>query len=141
MIRRLLAVLLLVPAVASAQGTAPEPGRLERIAATGQFVIGHREATVPFAYFDERQQPVGFGVDIGRRVFDAVKAKLGRPDLKLRFNGVTATTRLPLMETKVIDIECGVTTNTVARQRQVAFSNTIYVDAVRIVVRADSPIA
>lgn len=142
MIRRsLVALLALLPAAVFAQQAAPEPGRLERIAATGQFVIGHREATVPFAYFDGEQRPVGYGVDIAKRVFEAVKAKLGRPDLKLRFNGVTATTRLPLMETKVIDIECGVTTNTAERQRQVAFSNTIYVDAVRIAVRADAGIA
>jgi glutamate/aspartate transport system substrate-binding protein len=138
--RLIIAALALLPWSAGAQAPAADASRLERIAATGQFVVGHRESTVPFAYFDQDQQPVGFGVDIARRVFDAVKAELKRPDLKLRYNGVTATTRLPLMETKVIDIECGVTTNTVERQQRVAFSNTIYVDAVRIAVPAKSTV-
>lgn len=137
--RLLIAVLALLPWSAAAQAPAAEGSRLERIAATGQFVIGHRESTVPFAYFDRDQRPVGFGVDIARRVFEAVKAELKRPDLRVRYNGVTASTRLPLMETKVIDIECGVTTNTLERQQRVAFSNTIYVDAVRIAVPRDSP--
>jgi len=130
-----------LPVAASAQQAAPEPSRLERIAATGQFVIGHRESAVPFAYIDQAQRPVGYAVDIAKRVFEAVKAALGKRDLQLRFNAVTATTRLPLMKTRVIDIECGTTVNTTARQQQVAFSNTFYVDAVRVAVRADSGIA
>jgi glutamate/aspartate transport system substrate-binding protein len=141
MIRGLIVALCaLVPAAASAQQNAPQPSRLERIAATGQFVVGHRESSVPFAYIDQAQRPLGYGVDMARRIFEAVKARLDKADLRLRFNAVTANTRLPLMETRVIDIECGPTTNTVDRQKQVAFSNTFYVDAVRIAVRADSDV-
>lgn len=142
MIRGLVVVLCaLLPAAVSAQQAAPQPSRLERIAATGQFVIGHRESSVPFAYLDQAQQPVGYGVDIARRVFDAVKARLGHADLRVRFNAVTPSTRLPLMKTRVIDIECGPSTNTIERQKQVAFSSTFYVDAVRSAVRADSDVA
>jgi len=142
MIRGLIVALsVALSTAASAQQVAPEPSRLERIAATGQFVIGHRETAVPFAYFDQAQRPVGYGVDIARRVFEAVRMHLGKPDLRLRFNALTATTLLPLMETKVIDIECGVTTNTPGRAQHVAFSNTFYVDAVRIAVPADSGVA
>lgn len=142
MIRGLIGTLIaLLPTVAFAQQAAPEPSRLERIAATGQFVIGHRESAVPFAYVDQAQRPVGYAVDIARSVFEAVKTKLSEPNLRLRFNAVTPSTRLPLMETKVIDIECGATANTIGRQPQMAFSNTFYVDAVRIAVRADSGVA
>jgi glutamate/aspartate transport system substrate-binding protein len=142
MIRGLIVVLsVALSAAASAQQAAPKPSRLERIAATGQFVIGHRETAVPFAYFDQAQRPVGYGVDIARRVFEAVKAQLGKPGLNLRFNAVTATTLSPLIETKVVDIECGVTTNTPERAQHVAFSSTIYVDAVRIAVPANSDVA
>ncbi len=136
----IVALFALSPVVASGQQAAPEPSRLERIGAIGQFVIGHRESAVPFAYFGDEQQPIGYAVDIARQVFEAVKASLGKPKLKLRFNAVTPTTRLPLMETRVIDIECGVTSNTVERQKEVAVSNTYYVDEVRIAVRSDSPV-
>ena len=142
MIRGLIVVLsVALSAAASAQQAAPKPSRLERIAATGQFVVGHRETAVPFAYFDQAQRPVGYGVDIARRVFEAVKAQLGKPGLNLRFNAVTATTLSPLIETKVVDIECGVTTNTPERALHVAFSSTVYVDAVRIAVPANSDVA
>lgn len=142
MIRAVIVVLsVALSAASSAQQTAPVPSRLERVAATGQFVIGHRETAVPFAYFDQAQRPVGYGVDIARRVFEAVKAQLGRPDLRLRFNAVTATTLPPLIQTRVVDIECGVTTNTPERAQHVAFSSTVYVDAVRIAVPADSSVA
>jgi len=142
MIRGLIVALCaLLPAAVSAQQAAPQPSRLERIAATGQFVIGHRESSVPFAYIDQAQRPVGYGVDIARRVFEAVKARLDQSGLRLRFNAVTVNTRLPLMETRVIDIECGPTANTIEHQKQVAFSNTFYVDAVRSAVRADSDVA
>lgn len=141
MIRGLIAaVFVLVPAVAPAQQVAPNTSRLERIAADGQFVIGHRETAVPFAYFDQAQRPVGYGVDVARRVFDAVKARLGKPNLRLRFNAITATTLWPLMETKVIDLECGVTINRIGSTQHAAFSSTFYVDAVRIAVPADSDI-
>ena len=141
MVRGLIvSLLVLLPAAASAQQSAGEPSRLERVAATGQFVIGHRESAVPFAYLDPAQQPVGYAVDIARQVYAAVKTRLGKTDLGLRFNAVTPTTRLPLMKTRVIDIECGVTTNTAQRQQQLAFSSTYYVDAVRVAVRADSPL-
>jgi len=134
------ALLALSPVAAYAQQAAPEPSRLERIGTIGQFVIGHRESAVPFAYFGDEQRPMGYAVDVARQVFEAVKASLGKPNLRLRFNAVTPTTRLPLMETKVIDIECGVTSNTVERQKALAVSNTYYVDDVRIAVRTDSPV-
>ncbi|HSH06020.1 MAG TPA: amino acid ABC transporter substrate-binding protein [Burkholderiales bacterium] len=137
----IVALLALLPVAAAAQQAAPAPGRLERAGAIGQFVIGHRESAVPFAYFGDEQQPMGYAVDVARQVFEAVKASLGKPKLRLRFNAVTPTTRLPLMETRVIDIECGVTDNTVERQKQLAVSNTYYVDAVRIAVRSDSPVS
>lgn len=143
MIRGVIVILsVALSAAASAQQqVAPAQSRLERVATTGQFVIGHRETAVPFAYFDQAQRPVGYGVDIARRVYEAVKAQLGKPDLHLRFNAVTATTLPPLIETRVVDIECGVTTYTPERAQHVAFSSTVYVDAVRIVVPADSNLA
>jgi len=142
MIRGLIVALcVLLPAAVSAQQAAPQPSRLERIGATGQFVVGHRESSVPFAYLGQAQRPVGYGVDIALRVFEAVKARLNQANLRMRFNAVTPSTRLPLMETRVIDIECGPTTNTIDRQKQVAFSSTFYVDEVRSAVRADSNVA
>ena len=62
-----------------------------------------------------------------RSYYEAVKARLNQANLRMRFNAVTPSTRLPLMETRVIDIECGPTTNTIDRQKQVAFSRNNFV--------------
>ena len=67
----IVALFALVPVAASAQQAAPAPSRLERIGAIGQFVIGHRESAVPFAYFGDEQRPMGYAVDIARQVFEA----------------------------------------------------------------------
>jgi glutamate/aspartate transport system substrate-binding protein len=115
--------------------------RLERIAATGQFVIGFRENAVPFAFLDANQEPAGYGVEIARAVASAVKERLGRPDLAVRYNSLTPTTRFPLVVNGVVDIECGATTNTAERQKLVAFSNTIFVSLARITVPKGSAVS
>lgn len=114
--------------------------RLERIAAANQFVIGFRESAVPFAFLDSRQHAAGYGVEIAEAVAAAVRQRLGRPDLPIRYNAVTSSTIIPLIANGVVDIECGSTTNTVKRQAEVAFSYTIFVSRTRIGVPAASPI-
>lgn len=115
--------------------------RLDRIAATGQFVIGFRENAVPFAFLDANQEPAGYGVEIARAVAAAVKERLGRPDLAVRYNPLTPTTRFPLVVNGVVDIECGSTTNTAERQQLVAFSNTIFVSLARLAVPRASAVS
>jgi glutamate/aspartate transport system substrate-binding protein len=119
---------------AAAPGAPHQTSRLDRIAATGQFVIGFRENAVPFAFLDANQEPAGYGVEIARAVASAVKERLGKPDLAVRYNSVTPTTRFPLIVNGVVDIECGSTTNTLERRQLVAFSNTIFVSLARIAV-------
>ena len=115
--------------------------RLERIAATNQIVIGFRESSVPFAFHGRGGEAAGYGVDIADAVAHAVKEHLKRPSLNVRHNAVTPVTLVPLMVNGVIDIECGSTTNTLSRQKVVAFSNTIFVSEVRLGVPAASTVA
>jgi glutamate/aspartate transport system substrate-binding protein len=131
--------------VAAQQAPAPNPvarmPRLERIASANQFVIGFRENAVPFAFHGADGEAVGYGVDIATAVSRAVKERLQRPALNVRHNAVTPVTLVPLLVNGVVDIECGTTTNTVGRQKAVAFSNTIFVSIARIGVPAGSAIA
>ena len=96
---------------------------------------------MPFSYYDDQQRPIGYALDLCGVVVDAVKAKLGKPDLKINYMPVTGTTRIPLLANGTIDMECGTTTNNADRQKQVTFSTTYFVAAVRILSKKAAPAA
>jgi glutamate/aspartate transport system substrate-binding protein len=113
---------------------------LSRIAETGEIYLAHREAAVPFSFvLADRVTPAGYTWDICQHVAKAVEQKLGK---SIRIVPVVASAYGRMMQVKVgmADVECGSTTNTVGRQRQVAFSNTIFASEIRTLVRADSGI-
>lgn len=133
-----LAYLTLVACLAAPfSGQAQElTGTLKKIKETGTITLGFRDSSVPFSYLDDKQQPVGYAIDICLKVVDAVKARLAMPGLKVAMNPVTSATRIPLMANGTIDLECGSTTNNVDRQKQVAFSNTYFLTASMYVSKA-----
>ena len=131
------AAIALVSASATAQTLT---GTLAKIRDTGTITIGHREASIPFSYLDDKQQAVGYAMDICARVVDAIKAELKLPNLKVVLQPVTSANRIPLLQNGSIDLECGSTTNSVERQKQVAFGPTYFVINVTAAVKANSPI-
>ena len=129
------AAIALVSASATAQTLT---GTLAKIRDTGTITIGHREASIPFSYLDDKQQAVGYAMDICARVVDAIKAELKLPNLKVVLQPVTSANRIPLLQNGSIDLECGSTTNSVERQKQVAFGPTYFVINVTAAVKKTS---
>jgi len=134
-------------AVAAAAGLFTTPvqaqdlsGTLKKIKDTGSITIGHREASIPFSYLDDKQQPVGYAMDLCMKIVDAVKTELKMPNLKIALQPVTSANRIPLLQNGTIDIECGSTTNSVERQKQVAFGPTYFVINVTAAVKKASGI-
>jgi glutamate/aspartate transport system substrate-binding protein len=121
------ALLLVGPPVGAQEGT------LKKIKETGVITLGHRDASIPFSYFDDKQAAIGYALDLCGKVVDAVKAELKMPNLQVKLNPVTSATRIPLMANGTIDLECGSTTNNLERQKQVAFTITHFVTANRFV--------
>jgi glutamate/aspartate transport system substrate-binding protein len=115
-------------------------GTLKKIKDTGAITIGHREASIPFSYLDDKQQPVGYAMDLCMKVVEAVKAELKMPNLQVKLQPVTSANRIPLMQNGTIDLECGSTTNSVERQKQVSFSPTYFVINVTAAVKKNSGI-
>ncbi len=115
-------------------------GTLKKIKDTNTITIGHRDSSIPFSYYDDKQQVVGYAIDICMKVVDAVKAELKLPGLKVVMNPVTSATRIPLIANGTIDLECGSTTNNLDRQKQVGFTNTYFVTANRYVAKKSSNI-
>jgi len=112
---------------------AQESPTLKKIKDTGTITIGHRDSSIPFSYYDDKQNVVGYALDICLKVVDAIKADLKMPNLQVKLNPVTSATRIPLIANGTIDLECGSTTNNLERQNQVAFTNTYFLTANRFV--------
>jgi glutamate/aspartate transport system substrate-binding protein len=115
-------------------------GTLKKIKDTGTITIGHRESSIPFSYLDDKQQPIGYAMDLCMKVVDAVKSELKLPNLKVALQPVTSSNRIPLLQNGTIDLECGSTTNSVQRQQQVSFGPTYFVINVTAAVKKSSPV-
>ena len=127
--------LALLAAAAIASPALAQEGTLKKIKDSGSITIGHRDASVPFSYYDDKQQPVGYAMDLCHRIVDAVKNELKMPGLKTNYQLVTSANRIPLMANGTIDLECGSTTNNLDRQKQVSFTITHFVTANRWVAK------
>ena len=108
-------------------------GALKKIKETGAITLGHRESSVPFSYYDDKQQVVGYAMELCHRIVDAVKSELKLAKLEVNLNPVTSATRIPLIANGTVDLECGSTTNNVEREKQVSFTITHFVTANRFV--------
>ena len=125
----------LAAAMAVATPAAAQEGTLKKIKDAGSITIGHRDGSVPFSYYDDKQQPVGYAMDLCARIVEAVKSELKAPKLDVKYQLVTSANRIPLMANGTIDLECGSTTNNLERQKQVAFTITHFVTANRWVAK------
>jgi len=119
-------------------GTASAQDTLKKIKDSGTITLGHRDTSIPFSYYDDKQQVVGYAMDICMKVVDAIKANLKMPKIDVKLNPVTSATRIPLMANGTIDLECGSTTNNLERQKQVWFATTHFVTANRFVSKKSS---
>jgi glutamate/aspartate transport system substrate-binding protein len=141
MIRKSLAAVAALAALAIAPASAQElTGTLKKIKDSGTITIGHRETSIPFSYLDEKQQPVGYSMDICAAIVEEVKKELGLAQLAVKYNPVTPQTRIPLMANGTIDIECGSTTNTLTRQKQVGFAPVTFITGTKLLVKKSSKV-
>jgi glutamate/aspartate transport system substrate-binding protein len=108
---------------ASAQSLGPT---LQKIRDSATITIGNRDSSVPFSYLDDSQKPIGFSLELCNLVVAKMKTKLGLSDLKVAYQAVNSSNRIPLVKNGTVDIECGSTANTIARQQEVAYSVIFY---------------
>jgi glutamate/aspartate transport system substrate-binding protein len=125
-------------AALAAPALAQDSPTLKKIKESNSITIGHRDSSIPFSYYDDKQQVVGYAMDICMKIVDAVKTELKAPNIQVKLNPVTSATRIPLMANGTIDLECGSTTNNLERQKQVWFATTHFVTANRFASRKSS---
>jgi ABC-type amino acid transport substrate-binding protein len=131
-----LAALLFLPAVAFAQpASAPLEGRLKKIKDAQSIGIAYRTDAAPFS-FAENQQPVGYSIDLCRRVVGLLEQQLGVKELKVRWVPVTVQNRFETVAKGQADLECGASSVTLGRMREVDFSSFTFVDGTGLLVKA-----
>lgn len=113
---------------------------LQRIKERGTITLGHRESSVPFSFYDEQGQVLGYSHELALKIVDAVRRHLDEPLLVLRLVPVTPENRIDMIRRGDIDLECGSTTHNSQRARQVSFSNTFFIIGTRMLTRRDSGI-
>jgi ABC-type amino acid transport substrate-binding protein len=138
---RLLLALATAVFLLATPATAQElSGTLKKIKDSGVIRLGYLSQSVPFSFVDDNGKPLGYSVDLCSRVATAIQDQLGLKKLDVKWVEVTLETRFDMVKNGTIDLECGISTNTLARQKEVDFSVMTWVDGGNFVVKADAPI-
>ena len=137
---KLASATLIATAITTTPVIAQESSTLKKIRDTGSITLGHRESSIPFSYYDDKQQVIGYSHELMLKVVDEIKADLKLAKLDTRLMPVTSANRITLIQNGTVDIECGSTTNNLDRQKQVAFSTTIFVIGTRLMAKKDAGI-
>jgi glutamate/aspartate transport system substrate-binding protein len=122
-------LLLALSALLVAGAHAQDSATLRKIKETGVITIGFRDKSIPFSYLDRQQRPIGYSIELCERVVAAVKNRLKLPALEIMYRPVTAANRMAFVANDIVDIECGSTSNTLERQKEVAFSVSTFVSS------------
>ncbi|HTR84205.1 MAG TPA: amino acid ABC transporter substrate-binding protein [Reyranella sp.] len=136
-------VLLAGPAFAPAFGqdtpsaTALSP-TLAAIKASHTVKLGYREASPPFSFLDASGKPIGYSLELCEAIVDEIGVAVDDQNLKIEYVKVTSDDRIPAVETKKIDLECGSTTANAERGKRVAFSPLMFVAGTKLMVPASS---
>jgi ABC-type amino acid transport substrate-binding protein len=118
-----------------AAGVEKLSGTLKKIKESRTIAIGYRDASVPFSYLNAARQPVGYSIDLCSNIVDVVRAELGDDAIQVKYVPVDTMTRIPAVVDGTVDLDCGTTTNTAERQKQVAFSPITFVSGTKLLVK------
>lgn len=135
----LIAALCLAPALALAQtGNAPLDGRLKKIQETKTISVAYRTDALPFSFEDNEKKPAGYMIDLCRSVIAAIERQIGIVPLQVKWVPVTVQTRFAAVSGGQADMECGATTVTLGRMKEVGFSSLTFVDGTGLLVRSST---
>ena len=124
-IASLLVALLAAAGLASAQGL---DGRLKKIADTRTLTLAYRTDAAPFSFVDDKNQPMGYTVDLCKRVATLIEGQINVKGLQVKWVPVTSQNRFETIAKGQADLECGASTATLARMKLVDFSHYTFVD-------------
>ena len=118
--------------------TAPFEGRLKQIQETKTISVGYRTDALPFSFEDADKKPAGYTVDLCRGVIAVIERQLGVSPLQVKWVPVTTQTRFSAIASGQADMECGASTVTLGRMKEVAFSTLTFLDGTGLLIRAST---
>jgi len=113
-------------------------GRLKKIADARTITIAYRADATPFSYTDDKKQVVGFSIDLCKRVVNSIERQLNVPNLQVKWLPVTVQTRFDAVAKGQADMECGSSTVTLTRLKQVDFSSYIFLESTGLLITGAS---
>jgi glutamate/aspartate transport system substrate-binding protein len=134
----LVVLLVAVGGCATVQSQSAPTSTLDKLTATRSIALGYRESSIPFSYVGAAQTPVGYSVDLCTHIVADLQRQI--PNLQVQWVPVTVESRIPALLNGTIDLECGSTTNTLARQEQVDFSLTTFLTGGSLLTLAEAPV-
>jgi len=137
MIRAVAGLIVALFAAGAVHAQAPE-SRLKRIAETKTINIGVRADAMPFSFADDKSQVDGFSVDLCKRVANSIERAHNIKGLQIKWVPVTVQSRFEAVAKGRADMECGSSTITLARLKQVDFSSVIFVETTGLLVKVAS---
>jgi glutamate/aspartate transport system substrate-binding protein len=120
-------------ATVSAQTPIPADSRLKTITSKKIIRIAYRADAKPFAFVIDKE-PAGYTIDLCRLVTKSIEQQYGLPDLKIEWVPVTVETRFAAVATGKADMECGSSTATLGRMKEVDFSIFVFVESTGVLV-------
>jgi ABC-type amino acid transport substrate-binding protein len=130
-------ILFLFASLLCLQG-AQAAGMLDQIRSNQAITIAHRDASIPFSYLNADGKPIGYAMDLCLKIADAIKRELKLPTLGINYLSVTSSTRIPSIAQGKAAMECGSTTNTAERRKQVDYTIAHFISSARFLVRSDA---
>ncbi|GBU15438.1 amino acid ABC transporter substrate-binding protein [Polaromonas sp.] len=118
-----------------------QSGTLEKLRATQVIKIGINPDIAPFSFLNAAKQPAGYAVDVCEELVNYIKKETRLPNLAVKYVLLTDSTRISNLKSGGIDMECGASTNTKARQEEVGFSYTYFVAGLRVLSVKNKTIA
>ena len=112
-------------------------GTLKKVNDSGSITLGHRESSIPYSFYDNQQNVIGYSHEISLKIVEGIEKLLGKKiDVKLM--PITSQNRIPLIRNGTIDLECGSTTHNTSRAQEADFTNTIFIVNIRMVTDVKS---
>jgi ABC-type amino acid transport substrate-binding protein len=134
----LVVLLVAVGGCATVQNQPASTSTLDKLTATRRIALGYREPSIPFSYVGADTTPLSYSVELCTHIVADIQRQI--PNLQVQWVLVTVESRIPALLNGTIDLECGSTTKTLARQEQVDFSVTTFLTGGSLLTLAEAPV-
>lgn len=135
----LLAALCLAPALVLAQVAVPADSRLKRIQDSKTIKLAYRTDALPFSFEHPDKKPGGYTVELCAAIVNVLERQLGLNPLFVNWVPVNSQNRFTAIASGQADLECGASTVTLGRMKEVSFSSLTFIDGTGLLVRNTTP--